>query len=457
MNLKFLNPDIFKSLKNSVEEEYLDFITQIRLDVKEDAESDLISNDFQVFLKSNIGNKKLSQYSDLNFYWINLIDSLIYLLGLHEEKDDEEVFSFWENTEYAEIFLKLESDLNSTLKSSSECIPFLESQIMSFFYLQIAQENYLTDLPLNYHVIPELGDCPEKIFIGEKGHSINLTKEIDSFPLIPFLNISFSNNSFEVDQDKEVLRLKYSKDSVNIEGLNIRNTFVENLDEDDFHVKRIKKAISIIKSTDENLFTHLKTFTHTIIPIDEPGIVSYSMQNLPGYSSINLFERDDVDLIDDLVHENGHHYLNCYLNVEELIIEDDEKIYFSPWRRSLRPIRGIYHATCTFFWAYYLFKKLILNSLDKFDSSQIIKIYSRFLEEKIMIEYTFQDLDHAFKEGKVTESGMSFINIIKSEINNESELFEQSTKNLKDLSSEHYGQFVELENLLKEKRIHYKL
>jgi len=82
------------------------------------------------------------------------------------------------------------------------------------------------------------------------------------------------------------------------------------------------------------------------------------MQSLPGYSSLNMFDRDQIDLMDDLLHENGHHYLNTFLNHQDLINEDDDKIYYSPWRKALRPVRGIYHATFTFFWALELFYQL---------------------------------------------------------------------------------------------------
>jgi len=159
-------------------------------------------------------------------------------------------------------------------------------------------------------------------------------------------------------------------------------------------------------------------FTHTILPVDEPGVVSYSLQNLPGYSCINLFERDFIDLMDDLIHENGHHFLNSYLNFSELINEDNEKIYYSPWRNSLRPIRGIYHACFTFFWALHLFGNLFRNieKLDFLSSAEKEKVASRFVEEFLMLNYCVPDLKHAFKYKKINPEGMKLIRLIYSEI-----------------------------------------
>ncbi|EQC52563.1 hypothetical protein [Bacteriovorax sp. DB6_IX] len=76
------------------------------------------------------------------------------------------------------------------------------------------------------------------------------------------------------------------------------------LDSDLDHFKsKIELALSIIKEANPALYTTFINFTKVIIPINEKGIVSYSMQSLPGFSSINTFERDFLDLLDDLLHE----------------------------------------------------------------------------------------------------------------------------------------------------------
>jgi hypothetical protein len=196
------------------------------------------------------------------------------------------------------------------------------------------------------------------------------------------------------------------------------------------------------------------------VPVDEKGIVSYSMQSLPGYSSINMFDRDQLDLMDDLLHENGHHFLNTLLNNQDLINEDDDKIYFSPWRKALRPIRGIYHAVFTFFWALELY-----NNLDKaaeakileFTKEEKIKIKQRFIEEYYMLEFCRTDLKHAFKNKRVNKDGNQLINMIYDRIS----AYEKDTivvlKNLNKLSPEKHAEMLSFIKGLNETRAHYKL
>src|SRR5690606_41931427 len=83
---------------------------------------------------------------------------------------------------------------------------------------------------------------------------------------------------------------------------------------------------------------------------------------------------------------NGHHHLYYYLNLSKLIEEPKDLDYFSPWRDSPRPLRGIYHAYFTFFWAYKLFRDIIINkdqeqNLHEFTKVEWKKIYSRAVEE----------------------------------------------------------------------------
>ena len=57
----------------------------------------------------------------------------------------------------------------------------------------------------------------------------------------------------------------------------------------------------------------LALLTSRIIPLNAKGVVSFSYRHRPGLSFINCFDRDNLDLIDDLIHENSHHHLNLLL------------------------------------------------------------------------------------------------------------------------------------------------
>jgi len=164
-------------------------------------------------------------------------------------------------------------------------------------------------------------------------------------------------------------------------------------------------------------FQRFEQFTHTIIPTKDKEIVSFSNQDLPGFSSINLDNRDDIDLLDDLIHENGHHHLNYFLNTRELILENDEKIFFSPWRETLRPIRGIYHGFMTFYWAVELFREILFNpkSIKELTSIEFAKVHDRFIEEICMMRICQEELKKA--DAFITDEGQLLLEPINEEVN----------------------------------------
>ena len=75
------------------------------------------------------------------------------------------------------------------------------------------------------------------------------------------------------------------------------------------HFEKLQWAYNTIKNTLPELYSFLNKFTSTVIPLYQEELVSFSMEVLPSYSSINMDNRDRIDLIDDLLHENGHHFL----------------------------------------------------------------------------------------------------------------------------------------------------
>jgi len=169
--------------------------------------------------------------------------------------------------------------------------------------------------------------------------------------------------------------------------------------------KRIHHALACLQKYAPKSFERVKKLTHTLVAVKDAGIVSYSSQDLPGFSTINLWHRDDIDLLDDLVHETGHHHLNLILNQKNLIREDDECIFYSPWRKTPRPIRGIYHGYFTFFWAMALFSELLKNKIPKGEK----KIRRRYQEEFEMLKSCHPDLKKAYEMEKITKLGYSIV------------------------------------------------
>jgi hypothetical protein len=253
---------------------------------------------------------KLSCFS---YYWI---DQVINFLELKEMIDDCEqkdqnplsetqdiIFYVLSNSEYADHFLNEHEKVNTIKNASLNTLDLIEQQLHAIKEMYF--QNKISNYP-GYRPIFEFAEFDIDT-IGPK--SPQKTIKLDD------LEIAFY--SFDFDMLEQ-------------------------------HTQRIEQAIERIQRYSPSSFERLSVFTQVLIPLKQEELVSYSEQNLPGVSIINLYNRDDLDLMDDLLHENGHHHLNYYLNQEELLIEADEKIFYSPWRESLRPIRGIFHAVFYF-------------------------------------------------------------------------------------------------------------
>jgi hypothetical protein len=416
---------------------YEQFLSEIREDVNEGETSEHLSEDFQEEFKSLIFRKELNQFSAKNFYWLNLIDSLVDTLFLLEEGDysPESIVEYFEASEFLGfIITELEMDQSPEIVVNT-IKEIQEYQIVSFFNLHLSNKKWNPSGPVAYRPVPELGEGSHGLYLGIENDFYPLPKDIDATAL-PILKYNPLDKVLQVDLEDEVLEIR----SVPSESISIPNgpTLLLNTEliqstKKDLIIDKYKKANLVLSELCPNLFSNLNQFSKFIVPLDAEELVSYSMKVLPRYSCINLFNRDLVDLVDDLLHENGHHYLNGLLEGEdELIFEDDEKIFYSPWRRSLRPVRGIYHAVLTFFWAYRLFKELSSHDqLDKFfNKDEITKINYRLLEEGIMISECRADLDKAFEMDKITPIGKTFYNDILQEIENDKVLLQEVENSL---------------------------
>lgn len=182
------------------------------------------------------------------------------------------------------------------------------------------------------------------------------------------------------------------------------------------HVAAIRHALGVIKSVSPECFELFSRFTRSITPIQQKEFVSYSLQSLPGHSFINFYNRDELDLLDDLVHENGHHLLNLFLIQHTPLDEKSPALFYSPWRETLRPVRGIYHAHCTFFFALKLFHDLCvalddgtLAEIWKLTKKQETKIRVRYLEEWLMLESSARALVQAGQKKLISPRGLALL------------------------------------------------
>ena len=184
--------------------------------------------------------------------------------------------------------------------------------------------------------------------------------------------------------------------------------------------ERIQRARMVIEQAWPEGYLNLARLTNRIVPLKAKGVVSFSYRHRPGLSFINCFDRDDLDLIDDLIHENSHHHLNLLLRQAVLYHKDrNQEIFYSPWRRSLRPLRGILHATFTFTMGAILFERLSTwakSGEATLAPQQILRARFRCLEEVDSVRYSLKDLAHARTLGWLTPAGWELVSSLKREI-----------------------------------------
>lgn len=186
-------------------------------------------------------------------------------------------------------------------------------------------------------------------------------------------------------------------------------------------VARIGQAWRTIETAWPEGHAILALLTSRIVPLKAKGVVSFSYRHRPGLSFINCFDRDNLDLIDDLIHENSHHHLNLLLRKYVMYDGDHhQQIFYSPWRRSLRPLRGILHATFTFTMGAMLFERLSSwasgrGGVARWKSAGLTqrdlqRARFRCLEEVESVRYSLHDLHYADRRlGWLTGSGRRLV------------------------------------------------
>ncbi|HPV84049.1 MAG TPA: HEXXH motif-containing putative peptide modification protein [Nitrospira sp.] len=179
---------------------------------------------------------------------------------------------------------------------------------------------------------------------------------------------------------------------------------------------RMRRALVTIAAAWPEGDRLLALLTSRIVPLRAKGVVSFSYRHRPGLSAINCFDRDQLDLIDDLIHENSHHHLNLLLRKDVMYQHDhNQEIFYSPWRRTLRPLRGILHATFTFTMGAMLFERLVVWGSSKggkagwkkagLNQRDLYRARYRCLEEIESVRYSLKDLEYAGRHLKWLSGG----------------------------------------------------
>ena len=174
--------------------------------------------------------------------------------------------------------------------------------------------------------------------------------------------------------------------------------------------RRVARALSLVGRAWPEGREEILRRTWLLVPLVEPGTVSYSHLARPGISYINVFRGTLLDLADDLLHETAHHRLHAWQEVAAFTRDDTEQRYFSPWRQGLRPLNGILHGTFTFLDRTEL---LLRASGAQLPPGRRTELRAEARRELGRCSRSLLDLAAARKEGFLTPAGRSLLRVME--------------------------------------------
>ncbi len=194
--------------------------------------------------------------------------------------------------------------------------------------------------------------------------------------------------------------------------------------------RRLASALAVVDAAWPEAGREIRARTRLVLPLSEPGLVSYSHMHRPGVSYVNLRGKSILDLADDLLHETAHHRLHAIEARTSLFParharrSEDETRYFSPWRRSMRPVRGIFHAAFTFSFRAELFRRILAAAKPargrvgplRVDARLAGWLRSEASRESRQVARAYRDLMDASRRGLLTASGRALLRNVRAAV-----------------------------------------
>jgi HEXXH motif-containing protein len=184
--------------------------------------------------------------------------------------------------------------------------------------------------------------------------------------------------------------------------------------------RRLARALQIVQVSWPEARREIERRTFMIVPIREPGTVSYSMAARPGISFINVSGKSLIDLADDLLHETAHHRLHDLQGTTALMKTGPSTLevqaFDSPWRGTRRPLHGLLHGAYTFLFRAELFRRLLgaqggrsRRPGPRLTTGGRAFVRRELRRERRMIGTALRDLEGAARSGLLTPAGRSLV------------------------------------------------
>jgi len=188
---------------------------------------------------------------------------------------------------------------------------------------------------------------------------------------------------------------------------------------------RLARALRVLMVAWPEAHREILRRTYMVVPVREPGTVSWSLASRPGVSFINLSGKSIIDLADDLLHETAHHRLHDLQEVATFLVRgpDTEEVqaFDSPWRGARRPLHGLLHGAFTFLFRAELLRlvlrvarahpRLLARDLGRSEPAILRRELGR---ETRMIASALRDLEGAAHSGLLAPSGRRLLRSMRS-------------------------------------------
>jgi hypothetical protein len=407
------------------EKDYESFIQDVRTDLNDGFQTEIVDPLFLDQLTDIIHDEVFDSFSPLRFYWISLVDDLIYLIQLHDEilsadeynEDHEdytelekELLSYWQNSEFQTAFNEIKSSQIALIEISDQLLPLLENQIISFYVLNINQFRQEFDEAIIYHPIIFRGDSELGFFLGEKQDFAAISNLPESYPSFPVLSFDPDNLKikYELNETGEDIKLVNNVTYAQIGKKTftfINSTKLQN--------QNIINAITDIKKLSQSVFEQILYFQNIFILNNDEEQRYMTHPAMPQYTRLNS-DLQENKLRDALILSTAEQIYYSYISFDELTNTYDEIIYYSPWTKKQNPL---HESLREFFRELYLLNFYYSMILKKEDQ------YLNYIFQFKRIEFSYTDLQTAKKFKKYTSAGLYLFSSLENNFNEHLKFF----------------------------------
>ncbi len=411
----FSTKSALQAFKNR-EKDYESFIQDIRTDLNDGFHTEIVDPLFLDQLTDIIHDEIFDTFSPLRFYWISLVDDLIYLIQLHDEilsadeynedhsdytELEKELLSYWQNSEFQTAFNEIKSNQVALIEISDQLLPLLENQIISFYVLNINRFRQEFDEAIIYHPILFRGDSEHGFYLGENQIFASLTKIPDSYPSFPVLSFDPDNMKikYEYKDRGEIINLEKK-----VEEASISKKVFSFINSTKIQTQNILNEIANIKKYSQSTYEQILYFHSLFILNKDEGHHFWTHPAIPQYTRINAGLQKS-ELQNALISSCAEQMYYSYISFDELTNTYDEIIYYSPWTKKQNPL----HETLKeFFRELYLlnfYRSMILKKEDQ---------YLNYIVQFERIKFSHADLQTAKKFKKFTDAGLELFSMLES-------------------------------------------